>query len=809
MRKFGEYVRAAYGCFSAKWIFGVLAALSLLPTLTKTVLLCITKESLTAGAVFFADLFCVVCACISAFLAVRPTNGNTKQAAGIWLKGCLPCIAVLYAGEILAGLLGGKFGTTGKIIACAVAGTLLGLSFYLLGSAMRGKAERKAGREIARIGITVLLAIVCWYLLPYFFDLGVQTVLFGNKAWSAKLAAELLNTVFRWALLVPALVFICGKEKQSEEQKEAVPTESKRSFLPYIPTCISAAVLLCAAVLLFPQTVSPADRLKDEYYSRTNMACYNLLGGNIITAVDEYSNIQRELEVWKSVADGSWNDISESEIASNQMLAYLDTYANHTDDRLETMERYYTAGYIRDTDYCFEMLSEYKKADTLTAEQKNRRAEILTNLAANGLYIGGLPEVEENAAAMADVIENAASYQNSFEYAGLLAKMRVGVTNGTNIADSVGTGITYRFVSRAIEKALKNPEDFVWNYIAVMLYNNQDRHTLYLTSEYSDDFQILTVVENFEKQFEKQLGNDITREEQLGIKKLVMQTYLRALALDKCADYGLEALKDFDSPFIRENTMYALLKTGRYDECLKLAKETETGTNPAPIYYAAAATLESEDFDASVEYALELAKQAKLSEYPKRADELLHSWLAMLIVDTETTKAKYGQLSEVQISRLESDSFLKNYLEAYANAYYSTYGGHSVYGDSYTAALDKAIAAADRVLSECGELCYPYYLKGVALAQQEKFEDAVSAYKKAIEYKSDDPMIWYALHSAYAELEEWENAYSAAEIAIGLSPWFNYYNDYEGIGIHMYSYRDRAKAMLEKQHEASQKGGNE
>lgn len=34
------------------------------------------------------------------------------------------------------------------------------------------------------------------------------------------------------------------------------------------------------------------------------------------------------------------------------------------------MEKYYTAGYIKDTDYCFEMLSEYKKADTLTAEQK-------------------------------------------------------------------------------------------------------------------------------------------------------------------------------------------------------------------------------------------------------------------------------------------------------------------------------------------------------------------------------------------------------------------------------------------------------
>lgn len=809
MRKFGEYVRAAYGCFSAKWIFGALAALSLLPTLTKTVLLCITKESLTAGAVFFADLFCVVCACISAFWAVRSTNGNTKQAAGIWLKGCLPCIAALYAGEILAGLLGGKFGTTGKIIACAVTGTLLGLSFYLLGSAMRGKAERKAGREIARIGIAVLLAIVCWYSLPYFFDLGVQTVLSGNKAWSAKLAVELLNTVFRWALLVPALAFICGKEKQSEEKEEAVPTESKRSFLSYIPTCISVAVLLCAAVLLFPQTVSPADRLKDEYYSRTNMACYNLLGGNIITAVNEYSDIQRELEVWKSVADGGWNDISEQEIASNPMLAYLDTYTNHTDARLETMERYYTAGYIKDTDYCFEMLSEYKKADTLTAEQKNRRTEILTNLAANGLFVGGLPDVKENAAAMADVIENAASYQNSFEYAGLLAKMRVGVTNGTNIADSVGTGITYRFVSQAIEKALKNPEDFVWNYIAVMLYNNQDRHTLYLTSEYSADFQILTVVENFEKQFEKQLGNDITKEEQLGIKKLVMQTYLWALALDKCADYGLEALKSLDNSYIRENTMYALLKTGRYDECLKLAKETETGTNPAPIYYAAAATLESEDFDASVEYALELAKQAKLSEYPKRADELLHSWLSLLVVDTETTKAKYGLLSEKQINKLGSDEFLKNYMEAYVNACYPSYGGHSIYDAAYPQAMETALAAADRVISERGELCYPYYLKGVTLMQQKKFGEAVKAYKKAIEYKSDDPMIWYALYAAYEELEEWENAYTAAEIAVGLSPWFNYYSDYEGIGIHPYSYREGAKAMLEKQHEASQKGGNE
>lgn len=809
MKSMGKYVRENYAGVSAKWVFGVIVALGLLPDLIKTVLLSIKKESLGSTEVFLAEVFCLICVCGLTLLAIRSITGQTDRAAVIWCKGGLPCVAVLYGGKFLTALLGACFGTTGKIVGCAAAGILLGISFYLLSSAMSDGFNGKAGRKILRIATYVGLAMVFWYLLPYFLGLGVQAVFAGSRVWCVKLVAELLNAIIRWILIMPVLKFVCSKDAEPEAVGEKASEKAKKPLLLSIPAVASAAVLLTVSVLLFPKEVSPAERLKEEYYSRTNTACYNLLGGNIITAVNEYSDIQRELEVWKSVADGGWNDISESEIASNQMLAYLDTYTNHTDDRLETMERYYTAGYIRDTDYCFEMLSEYKKADVLTLEQKNRRMEILTNLAANGLYVGGLPEVKENATAMAEVIENASSYQNSFEYAELLAKMRVGVTNGTNIADSVGTGITYQFVSRAIEKALKNPEDFVWNYMAVMLYNNQEQHTLNLVSDYSDDKRILTVAENFEEQFEKLLGKDMTEEEQLGIKKLVMQTYLRALALDKCADYGLEALKDLDTPFIRENTMYALLKTGRYDECLRLAKTAAGGTDPAPLYYAAAATLGKEDFDASVGYVLELAKQVKTSEYPKKADELLHAYLSLLVVDTETTNAKYSRLSEEQINKLNSDEFLKNYMEAYVNACYPSYGGHSIYDTAYTEAMETALAAADRVISERGDLCYPYYLKGVTLMQQEKFEDAVSAYKKAIEYKSDDPMIWYALYAAYEELEEWENAYTAAEIAVGLSPWFNYYSDYEGMGIHPYSYREGAKAMIEKQHQALQKGGNE
>lgn len=810
MKRIGEYFAAAYKNAFARWIFGIIASLVILPDLIKTVLLCIKKESLAAGTVFIADVLCVVCAFVFAFFAVCSIGKTAKEAVAVWLKGCIPCISALYGGKLLTVLFVKCFGTVGEFMGIAVGGILLGLSFYLLSCAVSGGIKRKVGRKLLLTAVCILLAIVFAYLLPYIFGLGVESAFAQKRVWCIKLIAELFYAVFCRALIVLVLKFVClGNLSKAGTDEQIASAQTKKSRLGYIPTAVGAAVLTICAVITFPATVSPSDRLKAEYYSRTNTACYNLLGGHIITAVNDYREIQRELEIWKEIADGGWNDISESEIATNQMLAYLDAYANHTDDRLETMEKYYTAGYIKDTDFCFDMLTEYKNADELTAEQKNRRTEILTNLAANGIYVGGLPDVAENAAVMAEVIETAFSYQNSFEYAEMLAKMRVGVTNGTNIADSVGTGITYQLVSQAVEKALEAPEDFVWSYIAVMFYNNQEQHSLYLTADYSDDKRILAVVENFEKQFEKQLGNDITKEERLGIKKLVMQTYLRALALDKCADYGLEALKEFDNFFIRENTMYALLKTGRYDECLKLANEVKDDTNPVPLYYAAAATLESGEFDASAEYVLELAKQVKTSEYPKKADELLHSYFSLLVVDTETTKAKYSLLSDEQINKLNSDEFLKNYLAAYVNACYPSYGGHSIYDDAYTEAMETALAAADRVISERGGLCYPYYLKGVTLMQQEKYDEAVAAYKKAIDYKSDDPMIWYALYAAYEELEEWENAYTAAEIAIGLSPWFNYYSDYEGIGIHPYSYRDGAKAMIEKQHEASQKGGNE
>lgn len=69
-------------------------------------------------------------------------------------------------------------------------------------------------------------------MLPYLFGLGVRAVFSGNKVWSVKLVAGLLNTIFRWTLLMPVLKFVCGKERQPEANEETLHAETKKSSHP-------------------------------------------------------------------------------------------------------------------------------------------------------------------------------------------------------------------------------------------------------------------------------------------------------------------------------------------------------------------------------------------------------------------------------------------------------------------------------------------------------------------------------------------------------------------------------------------------
>lgn len=64
MEKIKKYIKSTYVNASAKWIFGVVAALGVLPDLIKTTLLCVTKESLGTKTIFFGSVLRCLCRCV-------------------------------------------------------------------------------------------------------------------------------------------------------------------------------------------------------------------------------------------------------------------------------------------------------------------------------------------------------------------------------------------------------------------------------------------------------------------------------------------------------------------------------------------------------------------------------------------------------------------------------------------------------------------------------------------------------------------------------------------------------------------------
>ncbi len=79
MKRIGEYFAGAYKNAFARWIFGIIASLVILPDLIKTVLLCIKKETLSVGTVFTADVLCVVCAFVLQFAQSEKRQRKLSQ----------------------------------------------------------------------------------------------------------------------------------------------------------------------------------------------------------------------------------------------------------------------------------------------------------------------------------------------------------------------------------------------------------------------------------------------------------------------------------------------------------------------------------------------------------------------------------------------------------------------------------------------------------------------------------------------------------------------------------------------------------
>ena len=249
------------------------------------------------------------------------------------------------------------------------------------------------------------------------------------------------------------------------------------------------------------------------------------------------------------------------------------------------------------------------------------------------------------------------------------------------------------------------------------------------------------------------------------------------LKTDKCADYCLDTLKKYDDGSVKRDAAYALYTAERYDECMALATDDDYTLE----YYAALSALALGKNKESVELFMPVAQLIKDKEASVYADEMVYSYISAL-ADSEIDEPE----------EFASDEVLDLYYKAYMD----------VYKETSAEALEEAVNLSEQILGKYDNLAYVYYIKGAAYYEQEKYEDARQAYEKAIECNSSDAMVWFALGETYSRLDNSEAAYNAYNMSDMLSPWYDYYSDYEGVGIHMYSYKEHELVNLQSSHEA-------
>lgn len=765
MKNFLLRLRKIFKARWGRWMLGMFMAWAVVPVIVKAIIMCTVRKSLTDPALTAANAAGVIMSVIFGILMALSVDCNKVRPYKILTGVVLPWIAVKYGVEMLGIILKNRFQAGGLFATMAVQ-IILEAALLVSAVIMIHKPETK-GKMIMNIIKCLAMSVVGNGIMAVIGYVSQYITIAGT--WESAVLMIIIRELIRWMVYVIIIGIACGGECRTVE------TSGKK--IPYIIlSAISAAIMIAAVIAGRPAALrSPMQMLADDYIVRANNAYMAFVSGNPVGSMKEYNEIRKELDIWNAYIMGEdIPEISSKDIQSDAMMAYLDIELNHDEDRLETMEDYYIKGYIRDDNFMFELLEEYDDQPELSKEQKNRRKEIIQHFVTGGIYSGGLfnaKNVKKNPAGMKKAIETVQNYMGNYDYIEFLSEPVIG--------DIIyGPGITFDTVMTAMDKAIENPDDFVWNFYAVYFMNTQRRASAWeFGYDYYPEDTVVKICEQLESIFDREYGDTASDESILELKKMIIRTYMFTLKTDKCADYCIETLKKYDDSSVKHDTAYALYTAKRYEECMDLATEGDYTLE----YYAALSALELGKTGESVELFMPAAQRIKDKDAAVYADEMVYSYITALADAGIDEPEKFG-----------SDDILGLYYKAYTN----------VYKETTEEALEEAISLADRILGEYDNLAYVYYIKGVAYFEQDKYEEAVQAYEKAVEYNPVDAMLWYALGDAYSRLDNSEASYNAYSMSDTLSPWYDYYSDYEGVGVHMYTYKEHELINIRLSHEA-------
>ena len=829
MKGFGKQVKGVFSSKWSGWIFLAAVLQTMLPFFVKSMVLFVTKESqgnLLPLTVELASLL------VSGTVLCIPVKRNGGTGGSFWLKGYLPYAAAACAGGVLFQFVGYATGLFYCILlpvaAILVAATIVHMINRMVYLALRQKGKENVGKYI----LACIVILLGQYLLPYLASGVFTRLLMQRMVWMISLLYFLVSAIFLWVasgvaagLAVSGCAAVDDVAPMTQETAtggnaalaaeetatdgnaapaadSAAPVAKKKNMTGVI---VSAAVIAVAMVCSIRYTPSLVTRFQYSYASGILQMRECAGNGDYVAASKIYKELYAELDAWAAALEQSSGTIESinREYPGNATVAYLLAAGNSDSSyRLAALEKLYMTGKV-DTNLWYTILTEYKNAESLTEEQKNRQLEILSRLAAMRIYTGGYDSMEKlraDGTKLTESIDELKNLLDNQEFIVLMGQMQIGdLTDQDGILVSMGFGDSLR--RQIFYEAQDHPDNFTKQFLALYALVNSDG-TVATEGAYFGGDQYVGVIDRFTELLDEK-QEEFSGEALQTLQQLAIKAYMTYMAMEKCADYCEKIMESSDDYSIRLNAMYCYLDSGRPEKCVELAKSllAEKKDDVAGLYYLGAASVALKDTDTVIDCAENLAEQLKTTEYPDYIDSYLSQLISEITVyrsstlEEYTLEGCYDDFTDSQLQRIEQNTFLNAYIQAYRAAIDPD--GVNRYAED----TDAGFGYIDQMLAVRQDLGYAYYLKGAIYNSRWEDEKAAACFEEAVKYQQDDPMLWYALYDACDAIGEYEKAYYALSVCRQFMPWEDYYGSFDNGLPHIGVYRAGLIGDLEREHE--------
>lgn len=831
MKGFGKQVKGVFSSKWSGWIFLAAVLQTMLPFFVKSMVLFVTKESQGNLLPLTVELATLL---VSGAVLCIPVKKNGGAGGGFWLKGYLPYAAAVCAGGVLFQFVGYATGLFYNILlpvaAILVAAVIVHMINRMVYLALGQRGKENVGKYI----LACIVILLGQYLLPYLASGVFTRLLLQRMVWMISLLYFLVSAILLWAasgvaaglaasgctavdgvtpapaVEEPATGGNASPAVQEPETGEnaalaadsAAPAAKKKGMTGVI---VSAAVIVVATVCSIRYTPSLVTRFQNSYAGGIVQMRECAENGDYVAASKIYKELYAELDAWAAALEQNSGTIESinREYPDNATVAYLQA-AGKSDSsyRLAALEKLYMTGKV-DTNLWYTILTEYKNAESLTDEQKNRQREILSRLAAMRIYTGGYDSIEElraDGTKLTESIDELKNLLDNQEVIVLMGQMQMGdLTYQGGILVAMGFSDSLR--RQIFYEAQDHPDNFTKQFLALYALVNSDG-TVATEGAYFGGDKYVGVIDRFTELLDEK-QEEFSGELLQTLQQLAIKAYMTYMATEKCADYCEKIMESSDDYSIRLNAMYCYLDSGRPEKCAELAEKllAEKKDDVAGLYYLGAASVALKDTDTVIDCAENLAEQLKTTEYPDYIDSYLSQLISEITVYRSSTLAEYhlegcyDDFTDSQLQRIGQNTFLNAYIQAYRAAIDPD--GVNRYAEDTDAGFDYI----DQMLAVRQDLGYAWYLKGAIYNDRREDEKAAACFEEAVKYQQDDPMLWYVLYDACDAIGEYEKAYYALSVCRQFMPWEDYYGDFDNGIPHVGAYRAVLISDLEREHE--------